>query len=199
MEILAALKPLSPGLVGHLKIDDFRVVEKGDTAVVTHEDDEYLDYHGQIARSRFRMTDTWIHSSAGWKQLASQVLAVLQDPPVRKLDAKVLCSYSGTYELSADIQGTIRCENDELIFERPARPAGHFRSELLDVLFEPGEFRAVLLEQSVGELAPREARAFSRSSTSLSTSWPGRRSVAPLFSMRTFFSICRTISSMCLS
>ena len=65
---------------------------------------------------------------------------MLQDPPVRKLDAKVLCSYSGTYELSADIQGTIRCENDELIFERPARPAGHFRSELLDVLFEPGEF-----------------------------------------------------------
>jgi conjugative relaxase-like TrwC/TraI family protein len=29
--------------------------------------------------------------------------------------------------------------------------------------FEPGEFRAVLLEQSVGELAPREALAFSRS------------------------------------
>jgi len=28
--------------------------------------------------------------------------------------------------------------------------------------FEPGEFRAVLLEQSVGELAPREALAFSR-------------------------------------
>ena len=29
--------------------------------------------------------------------------------------------------------------------------------------FEPGEFRAVLLEQSVGELSPREALAFSRS------------------------------------
>jgi hypothetical protein len=28
--------------------------------------------------------------------------------------------------------------------------------------FEPGEFRAVLLEQSVGELPPREALAFSR-------------------------------------
>ena len=42
-------------------------------------------------------------------------------------------------------------------------------------------------------------RAFSRSSTSLSTSWPGRSSASPLFSTRTFFSICRTISSMCLS
>ena len=28
--------------------------------------------------------------------------------------------------------------------------------------FEPGELRAVLLEQSVGELSPREALAFSR-------------------------------------
>jgi Domain of unknown function (DUF4440) len=140
-QMLAALKPLGPGLTGHLTIDDFRVVEKGDTAVVTHEDDEYLDYHGQIIRSRFRMTDTWIHSSAGWKLLASQVLAVLQDPPVRKLDAEVLCSYSGTYELTADIKGTIRCGNDELIFERPGRPVRHFRSELTDVFFEPGEPR----------------------------------------------------------
>ncbi len=33
----------------------------------------------------------------------------------------------------------------------------------------------------------------------LSTSWPGSRSVSPFDSTRTFFSICRTISSMCLS
>ncbi len=42
-------------------------------------------------------------------------------------------------------------------------------------------------------------RAFSRSRTSLSTSWPGSRSVPPALSTRTFFSIWRTISSMCLS
>ena len=58
-EVLAELKPLGPGLTGHLKVDDFRAVVHGDTAVVTHEDHEYLDYHGQVLRSRFRMTDTW--------------------------------------------------------------------------------------------------------------------------------------------
>ena len=42
-------------------------------------------------------------------------------------------------------------------------------------------------------------RAFSRSRTTRSTSWPGRSSVSPFVSTRTFFSICRTISSMCLS
>jgi Domain of unknown function (DUF4440) len=140
-EMLEALKPLGPGLAGHLTIDDFRVVERGETAVVTHEDDEYLNYHGQIIRSRFHMTDTWIHSSTGWRQLASQVLAVLQDPPERKLDADVLCGYSGSYELTADIKGAIRCASDELLFERPGRPARHFRSELLDVFFEPGQPR----------------------------------------------------------
>jgi hypothetical protein len=140
-EILEALKPLGPGLEGHLTIDDFHVVERGETAVVTHEDDEYLNYHGQIIRSRFRMTDTWIHSSTGWRQLASQVLAVLQDPPEHKLDANVLCGYSGSYELTADIKGVVRCANDELLFERTGRPARHFRPELLDVFFEPGQPR----------------------------------------------------------
>jgi len=163
-QMLAALKPLGPGLAGHLTIDDFRVVESGETAIVTHEDDEYLDYHGQIVKSRFRMTDTWIHSSSGWKQLASQVLAVLQDPPAGKLGTKILCAYSGTYELTPQIRGTIHCENDELLFERPARPARHFRPELLDVFFEPGEprTRRIFVRDPHGHIAGfvdrREAR-----------------------------------------
>jgi hypothetical protein len=94
---LEALKPLRPGLEGHLTIEDFRVLQHGDTAVVTHEDDEYLNYYGQVLRSRFRLTDMWIHSPTGWKQLASQAQAVLQDPPARAWDTKVLCGYAGRY------------------------------------------------------------------------------------------------------
>jgi uncharacterized protein DUF4440 len=158
---LEALKPLGPGLVGHLTIDDFRVLQHGNTAVVTHEDAEYLNYHGQVLQSRFRLTDTWIHSRTGWKQLASQALAVLQDPPSRPLDTKVLCGYSGTYELTADIKGTIRCENNELLFERDGRPARHFRPELLDVFFEPGE--------------PRTRRIFERNAQGQITAFVDRR------------------------
>jgi Domain of unknown function (DUF4440) len=163
-ELLKALQPLGPGLEGHLTIDDFRVTEHGDAAVVTHEDDEYLNYHGQVLRSRFRMTDTWIHSPGGWKQLASQVLAVLQDPPAQPLAAKVLCGYSGTYELTADIKGTIRCAKDEMLFERPGRPARHFRAEILDVFFEPGEprTRRIFVRNAQGQITGfvdrREAR-----------------------------------------
>ncbi len=64
-EILAALKPLGPGLSGHLRIDDFQLSQVADVAVVTHEDDEYLDYHGQILMSRFRLTDTWHRTAEG--------------------------------------------------------------------------------------------------------------------------------------
>ena len=42
-------------------------------------------------------------------------------------------------------------------------------------------------------------RAFSRSSATRSTIWPGRKSASPDVTIRTFFSIWRTISSMCLS
>ena len=46
---------------------------------------------------------------------------------------------------------------------------------------------------------PFFAASFARSSTTLSTSWPGRSSVSPGVSTRTFFIIWRTMSSMCLS
>ena len=41
--------------------------------------------------------------------------------------------------------------------------------------------------------------SFASSKSRMSTSVPGRNSVSPLFSMRIFFSIWRTITSICLS
>jgi len=163
-QVLAELKPLGPGLTGHLDIDDFRVTRRGDVAVVTHEDNEYLDYHGQIIRSRFRMTDTWIHSSVGWRQLGSQVLAVLQDPPSQTLDTAVLCAYGGEYKMTNEIVASIRCESDGLVVERQDRPARHFKAELADVFFEPGEprTRRIFVRDRLGRITGfvdrREAR-----------------------------------------
>jgi Domain of unknown function (DUF4440) len=147
-QILKELKPLPPGLIGHLKIDDFAVVRRGDVAIVTHEDDEYLDYHGQVILSRFRMTDTWVRSHAGWRLLGSQVLAVLKDPPAQSLSAASLCQYTGRYQMTDEIRGGFRCQADELSFEQEGRPERHFRPEAADVFFEPG--------------APRSRRIFNR-------------------------------------
>jgi hypothetical protein len=140
-EILAELNPLGPGLVGHLRVDDFQMVLEGDVAVVTHEDAESLDYHGQMILSRFRMTDTWHQTPAGWRLLASQVLAVLKDPPAVALDHATLCSYAGTYSMTSEITATIRCSADRLIVERIGRPARQLLAEVRDVFFEPGQPR----------------------------------------------------------
>jgi ketosteroid isomerase-like protein len=163
-EILAELKPLLPGLVGHLAIDDFRVVVSGDVAVVTHEDNETLEYYGQMIRSRFRMTDTWHKTPEGWRQLASQVLAVLQDPPSVSLDHATLCKYAGRYALTNTIVANIRCTGDKLIIERAGRPDRIFVAEVKDVFFEPGQprTRRIFLRDAQGRVTAfverREAR-----------------------------------------
>jgi ketosteroid isomerase-like protein len=163
-QILAELKPLRPGLAGHLAIDDFRVVVSGDVAIVTHEDNETLEFYGQFIRSRFRMTDTWHKTPDGWRQLASQVLAVLQDPPSVSLDRATLCGYAGQYALTNAIVANIRCTSDKLIVERAGRPERTFVAEMKDVFFEPGQprTRRIFLRDVHGRVAAfvdrREAR-----------------------------------------
>jgi len=159
-QILADLKPLGPGLTGNLQIDDFRVALYDDLAVVTHEDKEYLDYHGQVLRSRFRMTDTWRHTPAGWRLLGEQALAVQQDPPSVPFDSKA-CIYAGRYALTDDIIATIGCHDDALTVERPGKPARTFLAETPDVFFEPG--------------SPRTRRIFQRDAAGRVTGFVDRR------------------------
>jgi hypothetical protein len=161
VQILAELKPLPAGLVGHLSIADFRVARRGEVAVVSHEDDEYLDYHGQVIRSRFRMTDTWVHGPEGWRELGSQVLAVLQDPPAQILPASILGQYEGTYQLTAEITGAFLPVGDELIFRQTGRPDRHYRAEVPDVFYNPG--------------APRSRRIFCRNAGGEITGFVDRR------------------------
>ena len=160
-EILASLRPLGPGLVGHLAIDDFNVALHGNVAVVTHEDNEYLDYHGQVIRSRFRMTDTWVDGASGWRLLGSQVLAVQKDPPAIKLDRATLCGYNGRYEMTSDIVATMQCAGDSLVMKRAGHPDRFFLSEVRDVFFEPGQ--------------PRTRRIFQRDAQGRITGFVDRR------------------------
>lgn len=104
---------------------------------MTHEDKEYLNYHGQVIHSRFRMTDTWRRTPDGWRQIASQVLAVQQDPPSIPFDAKV-CPYAGRYGLTGDIVAMIGCRNQGLAVERAGKPVRTFLAEAPDIFFEPG-------------------------------------------------------------
>ena len=160
-EILASIHPLGPGLVGNLAIDDFRVALHGNVAVVTHEDNEYLNYHGQVIRSRFRMTDTWIEGTAGWRLLGSQVLAVQKDPPSVKVDHATLCGYNGRYAMTSDIVARLQCAGDSLVMKRTGQPDRFFLPEVRDVFFEPGR--------------PRTRRIFQRDAHGTITGFVDRR------------------------
>jgi len=86
--------------------------------------------------------------------------------------AKVLVTHADLHAVWNDTAARFGFTGDEparLLGEargsRPERALSDRVEERLTeraATFEPGEFRAVLLEQSVGELAPREALAFSR-------------------------------------
>lgn len=127
-EFLAELQPLPTGLVSTLVVDRLAVTDLGDTAAVTHEDLEALDYHSQTLRRRWRQTDTWLRTPEGWKLVAEQVLALQTDPPVRALSAKQLCGYNGAYRLptrSAPLcaaRATRCCLNAAVDRQRPTAP-----------------------------------------------------------------------------
>jgi hypothetical protein len=140
--LLKELTPLPPGLVGRIEVDRFQVKLHGDTAVAAAEIQEYLDYHGQNLRTRFRFLDTWIKTPDGWRLAARHTAAVLKDPPAIPLSAEELCAYAGEYRLTAAITTTVRCTKNGLTAERSARPPATYLPEVRDVFFVAGQPRS---------------------------------------------------------
>ena len=160
-ELLRELAPLPAGLKGSIAIASFRTEVHGGVAVATHEDHEDLDYFGQKVATRFRSTDTWLKTSSGWRLIASQVMAVLDDPPAARLTADELCAYAGVFALTPAITTNIRCDAGELISERTGRAATTYRPETRDVFFAPGQ--------------PRTRRIFQRDTTGAVVGFVDRR------------------------
>lgn len=140
-ELLAEFNPLPKGLVGRLQIAKFQVTLEGNVAVATHEDLEHLKYHGQMIVSRWRSTDTWVKTAGGWKLIAEQTMAILEDPPAVKLTTEQLCSYAGTYRLTSGITETLRCVDGKLMGQRTGRPEAAYEAEIADVFFARGRPR----------------------------------------------------------
>ena len=141
-ELLKELTPLPAGLVGHVKITDYKLQRHGDAAVATYIADESLDYHGQLIRTKFRTTDAWRQTAAGWKMISSMTLAVLNDPPAIALPASRLAEYAGGYELTPDIRYTVRVEGGRLLGQRTGGKEAELKAEAPDLFFVPGSPRS---------------------------------------------------------
>jgi hypothetical protein len=159
--LLDQTTPLPPGLVGHIKVTDYQLQRHGDAAVATYIADESLDYHGQMIRTKFRTTDTWHSTAAGWKLAASMTLAALDDPPAIALPAAKLAEYAGRYELTPDIHYTIRVDGDRLLGLRDGGKEVELKAEAADIFFVPG--------------SPRSRKVFYRGSSGRVTGFGDRR------------------------
>ena len=161
-QLLEELTPLPKGLVGHLQVGEpYKVEFHGNVAVATYVADERLDYFGQVLQSQFRMTDTWLKTNDGWRLIATQVLAVLQDPPAVPLSRETLCGYNGTYRLTPEIVTKVTCADEGLSSERTGRKPALMKAEVRDVFFTPGQ--------------PRTRRIFLRNDKGAITGFVDRR------------------------
>ena len=137
-EMVKDIRPLPSGVSGTIKVIDFKAVPHGSVAVTTYVCDEHENYHGQQLHCQYRTTDTWLQTKAGWRLIASQVLALRTDPPAMKIDTR---AYVGRYTLAPDITYEIRERDGKLEGQRNGRPAEVLLAEAPDVLFVPGNPR----------------------------------------------------------
>jgi hypothetical protein len=159
--ILKETTPLPPGLVGSIKVTDYRLQRHGDSAVATYIADETLDYHGQTIKTKFRTTDAWHLTAAGWKMASSMTLAVLGDPPAIQLPRATLAQYAGRYRLTDAIHTTVRLDGDRLLSKRDGRDEVELKAEAVDLFFIPGQ--------------PRSRKAFYRDAQGQVTGFGDRR------------------------
>jgi Domain of unknown function (DUF4440) len=154
-QMLDELKPLPKEIWGKLRVTDFRVELHDKTAVTNYVADEEEGYFGQVLHARYRSTDTWIETGDGWRLIASQLLALLDDPPSINLPAATLDEYVGVYALTPEVTYTISRDGDGLAGTRTGRQPDVLKVELRDCLFVPGQprLRKIFQRDANGRIA----------------------------------------------
>jgi ketosteroid isomerase-like protein len=153
-EMVDQVKPLPEGVSGSITVTDFVVQDHGDVAATTYVEDEKENYHGQALHCQYRATDAWKKTAAGWKLIASQVLALRTDPPAITLPAAALESYCGRYALTPAIAYEIRLKDGALEGQQTGRKPEKLLVEAPDVLFVPNRprYRYILLRDAAGKI-----------------------------------------------
>lgn len=121
-EFLASLGPLPAGQTGKLVMANVHLVGSRDVAVISYDAEEEHQYYGQLLRTTFHTTDTWIRRNGRWLQLASHVTALPRRVPGVSVSEKLLAEYAGTYHLTPDIALSLAATPAGLVLRRAGRP-----------------------------------------------------------------------------
>ena len=149
-QMLDQTAPLPAGVTGSIRILDFDAAVHGDVAIATYVDDESENFHGHALHCQYRTTDAWKRTAEGWRLIASQVLALREDPPSVPLSAALRREYEGTYVLAPGIAYEIRFADGTLAGQQTGRKSETLLAEAPDVLFVPGKprYRYVFLRDA---------------------------------------------------
>jgi ketosteroid isomerase-like protein len=141
-EMLKEIKPLPKGLSGTIRVELLSYHEEDGIVVALFRQNETEHYYGQTIYAKYLTSTTWKKRPAGWKLIASQVLAEKVDPPAITLPAKQLAQYVGKYHLK-DSAGTysLQLVDGQLIGTRDARKPATWSAEASDVFFLSGDPR----------------------------------------------------------
>jgi len=136
--------PLPAGLIGSIKVTDYRLERHGDMAFATYVDDESLDFHGVPLKTKFRISDSWVRTGGNWKLAGTQLIAVLDDPPAVTLPAATLADYPGHYALpdGTAVDIALGAGGSSLVSHRPGRPDATLQAEAKDIFFVAGSPRS---------------------------------------------------------
>jgi hypothetical protein len=160
-QILEQIAPLPKGSSGTIKVTDWRATIFGDSAVSTELDDEHENFHGQNIHAQYRQTATWLKEAGDWKLVATQTIALRQDPPAVELPAALTDTYVGRYRAGPDYVVEITKKDGRLYSATNGGKPVEIKAEIADVLFTPG--------------APRSRRLFQHNANGAVTGFLSRR------------------------
>jgi hypothetical protein len=140
-DILDGAGPPPKGVQEKIVVTEWVMRRFGAVAVTAFVDDQTEDFHGQTLHFKYRSTEAWRLDHGHWRMIASQTLALQQDPPAVQLESAVLDQYVGTYTVGADLVYTISRQGDQLTGAANGGSPVVLEAELRDVLFAPGHPR----------------------------------------------------------
>lgn len=137
-QLLEELRPLPQGYVGKLRVANAQVRQYGDTAIITYDAMEELEIYGQLIKTRFHTTETYLNQNGRWQMVASQVLVVPSDLAPVELDTKLLDDYVGEYEMAPQVTYSVSHEGKRLFGQRAGRGKEELWPESADRFFRKG-------------------------------------------------------------
>lgn len=157
---LLAGAPRPRGITQTLRQTDFKVTFHQNVAVTSFTDESTVHAYGQIVRANFRSTEVWLREGDRWKMIASQTVALQDDPPAIALTSSTLDEYVGTYRAIDGTTLTVAHAGANLTASLAGGPPTTLLAEVKDVFFAAGQ--------------PRVRRIFKRGPTGAITAYVSR-------------------------